>query len=259
MTDCCVRYDISNDGIGEFVIERPKALNALNQDVLIQLLDALEQCASRVRVVILTGSGERAFVAGADIAAMSAMSREEIAVYVDRGQRVMRACEQYPVPIIAAVNGFALGGGLELALACDLIVAARTAKVGQPEVNLGIIPGFGGTQRLVHRCGLGVARRLVYTGEILTASDALALGVVDFVVEPSELMERARRLASDIAAKGPRAIRAAKSAMRESVDSLVRAGLDTEREEFLRVFATTDRAEGMRAFLEKRPARFTDA
>ena len=157
----------------ELTINRPKALNALNLDVLVALSQAFERAGrdNQLRAVIITGAGEKAFVAGADIAGMVDLGPRPIADYIELGQRVMRQIEKFQLPVIAAVNGFALGGGLELALACDMVVAARNAKLGTPEVSLAIIPGFGGTQRLIQRCGIGQARRLVLTGELIDADE----------------------------------------------------------------------------------------
>jgi enoyl-CoA hydratase len=165
--------------------------------------------------------------------------------------------ETFPAPVIAAVNGFALGGGLELALSCDLIIAADTAKLGQPEVNLGIIPGFGGTQRLIHRCGVGTARRLCYTGELLSAEEGCLVGIVDKVVPAASLIEEARNWAKLIASKAPLAVKGAKKVIRVSQETDLLSGLRLEVEEFLSLFGSADREEGMTAFLEKRPPKFT--
>lgn len=249
---------ISEGAVSEIAINRPKALNALNAEVLSALCSVLEklQAHTELRAIILTGVGEKAFVAGADIAAMSKLGPTAIAEYVELGQRTMRLLETARVPVIAAVNGFALGGGLELALACDLIVASSAAKLGQPEVNLGIIPGFGGTQRLLERCSVGTARRLVLTGEIINASEAQALGIVDKVVEPAELMTAARGWAELIASKAPLAVAEGKRVIRAANEQVLTAGLRGEVESFLSLFSSADRAEGMAAFLEKRPAQF---
>jgi enoyl-CoA hydratase len=242
----------------EVTINRPQSLNALNADVLTSIILTAEKISKlpEVKSVIITGEGEKAFVAGADIASMSQLGPRAIADYVELGQRAMRALELLPVPVIAAVNGFALGGGLELALSCDLIVASSSAKVGQPEVNLGIIPGFGGTQRLIQRAGLGTARRLVITGELISAEEALRLGIVDYVHAPADLLSKARELCGVIAKKGPLAVRGAKKILRASQEAVLLSGLRLEVEEFLRLFASADREEGMEAFLKKREAAF---
>jgi enoyl-CoA hydratase len=242
----------------EVTINRPQSLNALNADVLTSIILTAEKISKlpEVKSVIITGEGEKAFVAGADIASMSQLGPRAIADYVELGQRAMRALELLPVPVIAAVNGFALGGGLELALSCDLIAASSSAKVGQPEVNLGIIPGFGGTQRLIQRAGLGTARRLVITGELISAEEALRLGIVDYVHAPADLLSKARELCGVIAKKGPLAVRGAKKILRASQEAVLLSGLRLEVEEFLRLFASADREEGMEAFLKKREAAF---
>jgi len=249
-----------NGPIFEITINRPESLNALNPDVLQSLIIELSKFdveKTGTRAAIITGSGPKAFVAGADIAAMSQLGGRPIAEYIELGQRALRMIEVLPVPVIAAVNGFALGGGLELALACDLIIAAETAKLGQPEVNLGIIPGFGGTQRLIQRCGIGTARRLCYTGELITAEEGRALGVVDKVAPPERLLEEARTWATLIAAKAPLAVKGTKEVIRRSQEGTLLAGLRLEVEEFLTLFGSADREEGMQAFLAKRPAKFT--
>lgn len=246
------------DAVSEIYINRPKNLNALNPDVLQSLILTLEKLkkSAKTKVLILSGSGEKAFVAGADINSMSQLGPRAIADYVELGQRAMRELEEAPFPVIAAVNGFALGGGMELALACDLIFAAETAKLGQPEVNLGIIPGFGGTQRLILRCGIGTARRLCYTGEMIAANEALSLGLADKVVPADLLMQACRETAKVIAEKAPLAIQTVKRVIRQSQDAALLAGLRMEVKGFLDLFASQDREEGMTAFLQKRPAKF---
>lgn len=248
----------STGPVSEIVINRPKSLNALNADVLQGLLLNLEKLATLpdVRVLLISGAGEKAFVAGADIATMAGLGPRAIADYVELGQRAMRALELLPVPVIAAVNGYALGGGLELALACDIIVASRAARLGQPEVNLGVIPGFGGTQRLIQRCGVGTARRLCYTGELITADEGFTLGLVDRVVEVGELRASVVAMAELIAQKAPLAVQKAKTVIRQSHEGLLNAGLRLEVEGFLELFGTEDRAEGMGAFLQKREPKW---
>lgn len=246
--------------LATFTVNRPQSLNALNPDVLQSLIlafEKLKKTAPDTRVVVITGEGKKAFVAGADIQSMSQLGPRAIADYVELGQRCMRTIELSPVVVVAAMNGYALGGGLELALACDLIVASTAARVGQPEVNLGIIPGFGGTQRLIERCGIGAARRLVLTGEILDAQEALRLGIVDKVCAPEELESVVRDLAATVAAKGPLAVARGKEVLRRSRDAILQAGLRTEVEAFLELFATADREEGMTAFLHKREPKFS--
>lgn len=244
--------------LGLFTINRPQHLNALNIDVLQSILLKLDEIRkkSELRCLAITGSGEKAFVAGADIATMSQLGPRAIADYIELGQRVMRELELLPLPVIAGVNGFALGGGLELALACDFIVAADTAKVGQPEVNLGIIPGFGGTQRLLLRCGVGNARKLVYTGDIVTAQEALAMGVIDEIVPGATLRETLIKYSEKIAQKAPKAVAGAKEVMRQAIEGALLPGLRFEVEKFLELFQSKDREEGMTAFLQKRVALF---
>ena len=195
-------------------------------------------------------------MAGADVPGMAQLGPRAIADYAELGQRAFRVIETARVPVIAAIKGFALGGGLELALACDMIVASSSAKVGQPEVNLGIIPGFGGTQRLIERCGIGTAKRLVLTGEIITAEEALRLCVVDKVVEPAELLTAARAWGELIASKAPMAVSAGKRVIRQAQEQALLAGLQREVESFLQLFGSADREEGMSAFMQKRPAVF---
>lgn len=239
-------------------INRPKALNALNPQTLTELGRCAEDLVGGggVRCLILTGAGERAFVAGADIAAMEKMSPVEGRAMALHGQAVMRQLELLPIPVIAAVNGFALGGGMELAMACDLILASKTARFGQPEINLGIIPGFGGTQRLARRIGVGAARWLVYSGDMISADEAQRLGLVHRVLEPADLLPEARRLAEQLASKAPLALQQAKAAINAGIEADLDTGCRYEAESFAVTFATADRAEGMRAFLEKRVAAF---
>jgi enoyl-CoA hydratase len=252
-----VRYEVTGHK-AHLTIARPESLNALNPDVLQGLVLALDKIArdQDVRVAVITGEGPKAFVAGADIRTMVELGPRPIAEYVELGQRAMRAIEACRVPVIAAVNGYALGGGLELALACDIIICARGAKLGQPEVNLGIIPGFGGTQRLVQRCGIGLARRLTYTGDLLGAEEALAVGLVDKIVEGVDLFQEASSMADTIASKAPLAVQAAKRVIRESQETTLLSGLRLEVEAFLRLMESADREEGMRAFLQKRAPQF---
>jgi enoyl-CoA hydratase len=240
-------------------INRPESLNALNPDVLQSLSREMQQIErdTSIRVVVIRGSGDKAFVAGADIRSMASLGGPAISEYVELGQRTLRAIEQCRVPVIAAVHGFALGGGLELALACDIILCAESAKIGQPEVNLGIIPGFGGTQRLIQRCGVGRARRLCYTGELIPAEEAYGLGIVDKVVSDEDFNEALQKMANEIVSKAPLAVQGAKRVILRSQEQALLAGLQLEVEEFLRLFGSADREEGMAAFLEKRKPVFT--
>jgi len=244
--------------IATLTVNRPAALNALDRRVLEEIAQVLRDVRHdpAVRVLIVTGASDRAFVAGADIAAMAAMSAVEGLEFSRLGHRVMQTFEDLPIPVIAAVNGFALGGGLELALACDLIVASDKARFGQPEINLGLIPGFGGTQRLPHRIGHVRARELVMTGDMIDAKTALELGLVNAVVAPGELMAAARSLAEKLASKSAFALRQAKAALRAAATVEEDAGLRFEQEAFGVAFASADRVEGTKAFLEKRPPKW---
>ncbi len=250
---------LQRDGaVATITINRPKALNALNPATV----DELRRCGDEIRqdravhCVVITGAGEKAFVAGADIAAMVEMSPIQAREFSRQGQQLMSALEALPIPVIAAVNGFALGGGLELALSCDLILAAQSAKFGQPEINLGIIPGFGGTQRLTRRIGIAAARLMIYSGDMINADEALRLGLVNRVLPAGELMAEAQKLATTLATKAPIALQQAKAAINVGSDIDLQDGCDYESQAFAVTFGTEDRTEGMRAFLEKRRAGF---
>lgn len=250
---------IERDGdLVTLTLNRPEKLNALNAELLGELsqaVDALSRDAT-VRCAILTGAGDKAFAAGADIAAMSAMTVAQAHAFAEGGHRLGAALETLQVPVIAAVNGFALGGGCELALACDFIYASDKAKLGQPEVNLGVIPGFGGTQRLARRVGEGRARELCMTGDTLSADEALRIGLVNAVVPHAELLPRVRDVAKKIASKGPLAIAAAKRVILRGADVPMPTAAELEATAFAALFGSEDQREGMKAFLEKRAARF---
>jgi enoyl-CoA hydratase len=238
-------------------IDRPDALNALSREVLAEIRSALEEAQSTdgVRCVVVTGAG-KAFVAGADIAAMKDMSPDEAKAFSTEGHQTLDLVESLPCPVIAAVNGFALGGGLELALACDFIYASDKAKLGQPEVKLGVIPGFGGTQRLARRVGVAMARELVYTGAMIGAEEALRIGLVNRVFAPDALMNAAFDAAKTIAAMGPLAVTSAKRAILDGEDTRLESANRREVDLFAGCFASRDQKEGMDAFLSKRPAEF---
>ena len=244
--------------IATITINRPKSLNALNPATLRELRDALESIATRddVGVVLLTGAGDKAFVAGADISELSRLNALDALEFSLDGHRVLELIERLPQPVIAVVNGFALGGGCELAMACDLLVAADTAKFGQPEVNLGIIPGYGGTQRLPRLVGRNLAKELVLTGDMITAHRACEIGLVNRVVPAAELMKTAREIAAKILARGPVAVRTAKLAINRGLDLDLSNANAYEASLFAACFSSEDRAEGMNAFLEKRKASF---
>lgn len=240
------------------VISRPEALNALNEEVLQELHQTFKSFeADGVRGVILTGAGEKAFVAGADISAMKNMSVEEAQRFGALGHSVMKAIENFSGPVLACVNGFALGGGLELALSCDFILASENAKFGLPEVNLGLVPGFGGTQRLAQAVGLRRAKQMIYSAQTLSAQDALGLGLVNAVYPPSDLLPQAEKIMTQIVSKGPQAIKMAKRLIQKSVECSLSEGLSIEQNEFPKLFETPDLKEGISAFLEKRPAQFS--
>jgi enoyl-CoA hydratase len=239
-------------------IHRPSVLNALNEEVLVALKRAVDDIKARpeVRCVIVTGSGDKAFVAGADIAAMREMDANDAKRFAQKGHAAFDAIEALPLPVIAAVQGFALGGGCELALACDFIYASERAKFGQPEVNLGIIPGFGGTQRLARRVSVGVARELIYTGAIIDAQEALRIGLVNKVFPAEQLMAEAKKTALTIAQKGPVAVAWAKRTINEGLDNALRDANEIEVDAFAACFGTEDRKEGVSAFLDKRTPSF---
>ena len=240
-------------------IQRPKVLNALNVEVLRALRKATENVGGRgeTRCLILTGAGDKAFVAGADIAAMQGMTRRDAQTFARAGHDAMEALDKLPFPVIAAVNGFALGGGCELALACDFIYASDKAKFGQPEVNLGVIPGFGGTQRLARRVGIAMARELVYTGAIIDAAEAQRIGLANRVFAADQLMAETKKTAQLIAQKGPLAVSHAKRVIADGLDNLLADGNDLEIDAFAACFETSDQKEGMGAFLEKRTPTFS--
>lgn len=239
-------------------INRPKALNALNRDVLCSLEKVFDDLRLNADVlgVIVTGEGDKAFVAGADIVAMQDMPILHAKHFADYGHKVMSSIENFPRPVIAAVNGFALGGGLELALACDFIYASQTAKLGLPEVNLGIFPGFGGTQRLTRAIGIQKAKELIFTAKMLSAEEGKAWGLVNEVLPADQLIAACEKTLKTIYGKGPVAISIAKELVNAGVNTSFDAGLHLERNSFAAVFGTDDKQEGMRAFVEKRPAAF---
>jgi enoyl-CoA hydratase len=247
------------DAVGIVTFNRPKVLNAISAGVLDDL-DAVLQVVERdreLRALVLTGAGEKAFVAGADIAAMSAMSPAEARAFAERAHRLLERLELLPIPTIAAVNGFALGGGCEIALACDLVYAGENARFGQPEVNLGIIPGFGGTQRLTRRVGRMRALEMILTGDHCAAARAKEMGLVLDVLPQAGLLDHAIAQARKIAAKGPVAVALAKRAVHAGADADLSVANELERQAFSSSFATDDAREGMRAFLEKRQPKWT--
>ena len=246
---------VERDGpIAVLTVNRPKALNAMNQATLAELRRAIEELDADpgVGVVIVTGAGEKAFVAGADISEMAGFGPAQAEEHARKGQAAVAAFERARKPVLAAVNGYALGGGLELALACDVRLASDNAQMGLPEVSLAVIPGFGGTQRLARVVGEGRAKELVLTGRRVKADEALRIGLVNQVVPQAQLLDAAKEMARAILANGPVAVRLAKEVIHEGLATDFEHGLLLEQKAFGLVFATHDQKEGMRAFLEKR-------
>ena len=252
----------TRDGaVAVLTLNRPDRMNALDAEQLQALTDAVahfeaEPVETRPRALIITGQGDKAFVAGADIAGMLGKDPAAARHFSELGQRLGRALDEASFAVLAAVNGFALGGGCELALCADLIVASERARFGQPEINLGLIPGFGGTRRLAQRVGLGHANRLILTGEAIDATRALAIGLADAVVPHAELMAKTLELAQKIAVKPALAIAAARRSLLRARNADPTTAADYETQRFAGLFASADAQEGMRAFLEKRPPNF---
>ncbi len=246
------------DGIAVLTINRPKALNALNRETLAELAEALDELGSseEIRAVVLTGAGEKAFVAGADIKELAENSALESSDHSRFGQSLMDLIEDLGIPTIAAINGFALGGGLELAMACSIRLASRTARMGQPEINLGTIPGFGGTQRLPRLVGMGRALHLILTGDPIDAETALDWGLVTAVHPPEELLEKAKELARKLASKSPFTLRVAAETVRRGSEMALGEALTFEAAQFGLSAASEDYREGMQAFVEKRAPEF---
>lgn len=245
------------DRVATITINRPDKLNALSPDVRMGIAMALEQLRldDDVRVVIMTGAGEKAFIAGADIAEFKGKSGVEGYHYIQTGD-IYSAIERFPKPVIAMINGFCLGGGCELAMACDIRIAGDKAKLGQPETNLGLIPGGGGTQRLPRLVGQGQAMRLIYTGDIIDAAAAEKIGLVDEVVPQDELIDKTLELAGKIAEKSPASLQAAKESVRAAWQMPLDAGLRFEKQWFGLLFSTEDMQSGVAAFLEKKKVEF---
>lgn len=244
--------------IAVVTINRPKALNALNSETLKDIETVIDELANddAIFAVIVTGSGEKAFVAGADITEMKNLNVMEGRKFGILGNRVFRKLENLEKPVIAAVNGFALGGGCELSMACDIRIASSKARFGQPEVGLGITPGFGGTQRLARIVGTGMAKEMIYTGKIINAEEALRIGLVNKIVEPDKLMDEARAIANTIAMQAPIAVKLCKSAINRGMQCDIDTAIMYESEAFGECFSTEDQKEGMTAFTEKREKNF---
>jgi len=248
---------IAREGpIAVLTVNRPKSLNALNGKTLREMTQAVRELVDQSRAIILTGAGDKAFVAGADIAEMAPMTPWSAREFSELGHVLTALLEDIPCATIAAVNGYALGGGLELAVACDMIFASENAKLGLPEVTLGVTPGFGGTQRLVRLVGKLRAKEIIFTGDMVDAQTASRIGLVNSVLPQAELLNHCKKVAAKIAERGPLAIGRAKRLVERGYDMPLRAANRQEAETFALLFDTQDRAEGMKAFLEKRPARF---
>jgi len=245
-------------GIGVLSINRPKTLNALNIETLHELQRAFQDLSDKeeARVIVLTGAGDRAFVVGADISEMKDMTPTEAIGFAQLGHTTLQMIEESEKVVIAAVNGFALGGGTEIALACDFIFASEKAKLGFPEVTLGVFPGFGGTQRLARLIGKARAKELIFTGTVISAQEAMELGIVNRIFPAQSLMEETRKVAEKIAANGPVAVKLAKKAINTGYEGGLKEGCALEAFSFGACFTTMDQKEGMTAFIEKRKARF---
>ena len=250
----------NENGISEITIDRPEALNAMNQEVVAEFSSVLQAALSdkETGIIIITGAGDKAFIAGADIKAMQKMTAEEALIYGKAGQKLTMLIESSPKPVIAAVNGFALGGGCEIAMACHIRIASENASFGQPEVKLGLLPGWGGTQRLPKIIGVGRANELITTGKIINAEEALRIGLANVIYPQDELLSSARKMASTILRNGPRAIASSLHCIKEGLSVPIKEGMEIEAQEFSKLFQHDERMEGLTAFIEKRPADFRD-
>jgi len=253
-----IAFETEVEGIGVITVNRPKVLNALNEHTLLELRKAFHKAKydPQIRVVILTGAGEKAFVAGADINEIQELGFASGRAFSERGQALLNFIEDLGKPVICAINGFALGGGCELAMACHIRVAADTAKLGQPEVSLGVIPGFGGTQRLARHAGRARACELVLTGEMISAEEAFRVGLVNRVVPQAQLMDEVRKIAKSILSKSPLAVHLALQSIQRGIEVSLAEGLKIESELFGHACASEDKQEGTTAFLQKRKPVF---
>ena len=253
-----IKKDYVKDFIVRLTVSRPEALNALNIDVIQELDDNLKDCINddKVGVIILTGEGDKAFIAGADLKKMKAMNRDEAYDFGRKGQNLTKTIEASPKPVIAAVNGFALGGGCEISLACHIRVASDNAKFGQPEVLLGILPGWGGTQRLPRIVGYGFANEIITTGKMVSASEAHRIGLANHIVTTAELIPKCEEIAEEILKNGPNAIAQSLLCIRHSMGKDINSGLEFEVDRFSELFETEEAKEGLSAFVEKRKPKF---
>jgi enoyl-CoA hydratase len=253
-----INFKQDASGIGLLTVNRPEALNALNKLVMTELGQLFAELSQvpPLKALIITGAGEKAFVAGADIKEMESLTTSQAKDVAEKGQRVFNYLEQFAFPVIAAVNGFALGGGLELALACDWIIASQKAKWGLPEVSLGLIPGYGGTQRLSRLVGKAIAKRVALSGEIFSSEQGLDWGIFTQVTEPDQLLVVAQKQAETLASRAPISIQLTKQLIEQGYDETLSKGLRQEAEFFGKVFATSDHFEGIQAFIQKRPPQF---
>jgi enoyl-CoA hydratase len=253
-----ILFEVRDDGVAVLTVNRPKSLNALNPQTLEEIDKAIDEAEQndKIKVLVITGAGDKAFIAGADITEFPKMNSLQAYKFAEKGQNVFFRIEQLPKPVIACVNGFALGGGCELAMSCDFIYASDKAKFGQPEINLGIIPGFGGTQRLARLVGRAKAKELCMTGEMISAEEAKNIGLVAKVFPAESLLEETLKVASALAQKSQIALRAIKRVIDEGVGSDLRSGCLLEANAFALTFASSDAREGVQAFLEKRKPSF---
>lgn len=251
-------FDVDENGVGTLTINKERAMNTLSLETIMELNEFTEKelINSSLKVLIITGAGRKAFVAGADISQMKDMSKNEFEGYCNLGHDAFNALQQAPFPVIAAINGYALGGGCELALACDMRIASENAKIGFPETKLGLFPCWGGSQRVTRLMGIGKAKELIFTGKMISAGDALEIGLVDKVVAKEELMDEANKIAVKIAANSPLAVGFAKKVINRGSEMELPEALSYELENGLECFDSEDRMEGMSAFIEKRTANF---
>lgn len=256
-----IKLELKENNIWLMTLNRPEALNALNNNLLNEMADALRQISemnfSNARGLILTGSGEKSFVAGADIKEMKNISVADAKAFAQKGQSIFQELNLLKIPVIAAVNGFALGGGCELALGCDFIIASENAQFGLPEVSLGLIPGFGGTVRLLQAVGLRKAKEMTFTGDMINATEALRLGLVNEVVPSADLMTVAMKKMNRILQRSPLAVASSKKSILEAYNSDIDQGLKNEAQIFSELFSSQDTTEGITAFMEKRKPTFT--